>query len=135
MSKGSSARAVLVGRMGNAIEVKALPNDNKVGNIRLATSSGYGERAVTSWHNIVVYDKKKIELLEAYTDKGSRIFIEGELRVREYDKDGSKRYITEIVVAFDGVMEIIDGRKDGDAPHITTTDKPSPSDLDDDVPF
>ena len=140
MSKGSSARAIIVGRMGADIEVKKLSGDNMVGNMRVATTSGYGDKATTSWHNVVVYNKKTIEVLDDYTEKGSRIFVDGELRVREYEKDGSKRYVTEIVVAYDGVVEIIDGRKES-TPGTQTKTRGQPQnfnndyDVDDDIPF
>lgn len=138
MSKGSNARGYLIGRLGDNIEVKELTK-GKVGNLRLAVSSGWGDKVTTSWFTVVVYDQKKIEALDNYTEKGSRIFVEGELRNRSYEKDGSTRYVTEVVVGFDGVVEILDGRKDPDASSsYTRTSRPAPpvdEDLDDDVPF
>lgn len=140
MSKGTIARATIMGRMGKPIEVKSLTK-GKVGNFSLAVNQGWGDKATTSWFNIVVYNDKKIEVLQSYTEKGSRVLVEGELRIREYTKDGEKKYATEIVVAFDGSIEIIDGKKDGDGDARasgSSSSRPAPAfdpELDDDVPF
>lgn len=134
-------RAIGVGRMGDAVEVKELQNGNRIGNARIAVSSGWGDNATTSWFNLVVYDKKKIEALERFSEKGSRLFVDGELRIREYTtRDGDKRYATEIVIGFDGVLEILDGRKDGGngGSQTRASERPTANyddDLDDDVPF
>ncbi len=145
MSKGTSAVGVLVGRMGAAIEVKDLSKDNRVGNIRLATASGWGDKVVTSWHNIVVYNKKTIEVIEAYTDKGSRIMVTGEIVNRQYEnKAGANVTVTEIIVGYSGSIEIIDGVKEGDArtvraPNLRADREPvvigPQDDIDDVVPF
>ncbi|MCS5489974.1 single-stranded DNA-binding protein [Algoriphagus limi] len=93
----------LIGRMGDNIEVKTLESGSKIGKVSLATNETYknqqGEKVTeTTWHNLVIWGKQA-ELLEKYTSKGSEIAIEGKISNRSYtDKDGIKRYITEIVV-------------------------------------
>ncbi len=93
----------LIGRMGDNIEVKTLESGSKIGKVSLATNETYknqqGEKVTeTTWHNLVVWGKQA-ELLEKYTSKGSEIAIEGKITNRSYtDKEGIKRYITEIVV-------------------------------------
>ena len=52
----------------------------------------------TSWHNIVVFNPYLVKICESWLDKGTRVYIEGELKTRTYDKDGEKKYITEVVV-------------------------------------
>lgn len=93
----------LIGRLGNKVEIKRLDNGKCVANASLATNEVYknqkGERVEdTTWHNLVIWGKTA-EILEKYTDKGSEIAIEGKLTNRSYDdKDGVKRYVTEVLV-------------------------------------
>jgi|TARA_Y100000592_G_C5222831_1_gene200208 single-strand DNA-binding protein len=97
-------RVQLIGRMADKVEVKTLESGKKLGKIRLATNETYrnqqGEKVTeTTWHNLVIWDKQ-VDILEKYTDKGSEIGIEGKLSSRNYtDKNGVKKYITEVVVS------------------------------------
>ncbi len=93
----------LIGHLGSKIELKTLESGKIVGNVSIATSESYknqkGEKiSETTWHRLVIWGKNA-ELIEKYTDKGSEIAIEGKISNRDYsDKDGVKRYISEIVV-------------------------------------
>jgi single-strand DNA-binding protein len=93
----------LIGRLGGKVEIKNLESGKTVGNVTIATNEVYknaqGEKITeTTWHNLVAWGKQA-ELLDKYTDKGTEIAIEGKLTNRSYtDKEGIKRYITEIVV-------------------------------------
>jgi single-strand DNA-binding protein len=93
----------LIGNLGNAPEIKNTDNGKKVARFSMATNESYkkenGERVTeTQWHNLVAWGKVA-ELAEQYLNKGSEIAIEGKLTHRDYtDKDGVKRYITEVVV-------------------------------------
>jgi single-strand DNA-binding protein len=93
----------LIGHLGAKIEVKTLESGKVVGNVNLATNEVYknqkGEKVTeTTWHRLVIWGKNA-EVLEKYTDKGSEIAVEGKISNRDYtDKDGVKRFITEIVV-------------------------------------
>lgn len=93
----------LIGNLGSKIEIKNLEGGNVLGKVSMATNEVYrnkkGERVTeTTWHNLVAWGKTA-ELLEKYTDKGSEILIEGKISNRSYDdKDGNKRYISEIIV-------------------------------------
>lgn len=97
-------RVQLIGNLGDKIEIKTFDSGKKVGRVALATHESYknksGEKVEeTTWHNLVLWNKEA-EILEKYTDKGSEIAIEGKLTSRDYtDKDGIKRYITEVVVS------------------------------------
>ncbi|WPR73597.1 single-stranded DNA-binding protein [Algoriphagus sp. NG3] len=94
----------LIGHLGAKVELKTLESGKIVGNVNLATNEYYknqkGERvSETTWHKLVAWGKTA-ELLEKHTDKGSEIAIEGKISNRDYsDKDGVKRYVTEIVVS------------------------------------
>jgi single-strand DNA-binding protein len=93
----------LIGNLGNAPEIKNTDNGKKVARFSMATNESYkkenGERVTeTQWHNLVAWGKVA-ELAEQFLNKGSEIAIEGKLTHRDYtDKDGIKRYITEVVV-------------------------------------
>lgn len=91
----------LIGNVGNSPEIKNLEGDKKVINFSLATNEVYkneaGEKITnTDWHSIVAWGKLA-ETIEKYVSKGDEILIQGKLSYRTYDdKDGNKRYITEI---------------------------------------
>ncbi len=97
-------RVQLIGNLGSAPEVKDLDNGNKVARFSLATSDYYvnrkGEKVTeTHWHNIVIWGKLA-EIAGRYLEKGSQVAIDGKLTTRNYtDKEGSKKYFTEIVAA------------------------------------
>lgn len=93
----------LIGRLGAKVEVKTLESGKTLAHVTLATNETYknqkGEKVTeTTWHNLVIWGKSA-EILSKYTDKGSEVGIEGKLTNRSYtDKNGEKKYITEIVV-------------------------------------
>lgn len=92
----------LIGNLGSAPEVKTLNNGNKVAKFAIATSDFYtnknGDKVTeTFWHNVVIWGKLA-DIAERYLQKGSQVVIEGKLTNRNYtDKEGVKRYFTEIV--------------------------------------
>ncbi|MFA5814100.1 MAG: single-stranded DNA-binding protein [Bacteroidales bacterium] len=95
-------KAILVGNVGKDPEVRHLEGGTSVARFTLATSETYknktGEQVKnTEWHNIVVW-RQLADLAEKYIRKGSQIYVEGKITNRQYDdKDGNKRYISEIV--------------------------------------
>lgn len=95
-------KVILVGNLGKDPEVRHLDNGRAVANFSLATTEFFknksGEReSRTEWHNIVLWTPFA-EIAEKYLKKGGQVYIEGRITNRSYDdKDGNKRYITEIV--------------------------------------
>ena len=93
----------LIGNLGNAPEIITLESGKKLAKFSIATNDHYknaqGEKITdTQWHNLVAWNKTA-EIVEKYLEKGKEVAIEGKLTSRSYDdKDGTKRYITEIVV-------------------------------------
>jgi single-strand DNA-binding protein len=93
----------LIGKLGNAPEVKNLEGNKKMARFNIATNETYrnakGEKVVeTEWHNIVAWGKVA-EIAEKYLQKGSEVALEGKLVSRSYnDKEGNKKYITEVQV-------------------------------------
>jgi single-strand DNA-binding protein len=94
-------KVILVGNVGKDPEVRHLDSGVAVANFPLATSESYnaknGERVTTTeWHNIVLW-RGLADVAEKYVTKGRQLYIEGRIRTRSYDdKEGNKRYITEI---------------------------------------
>jgi single-strand DNA-binding protein len=95
-------KVILIGNLGKDPEIRRLDNGRSVANFSLATSESYknknGEKVTTTeWHNIVLWSPLA-EIAEKYLRKGNQVYIEGKVTTRSYDdKDGNKKYITEIV--------------------------------------
>jgi single-strand DNA-binding protein len=95
-------KVILIGNLGRDPEVRFTGGGRAVANFRIATSEVFsdaqGQRQErTDWHNIVVWGKQA-ETCGQYLAKGRQVYIEGSLRTRSYDdKDGNKRYVTEVV--------------------------------------
>lgn len=91
----------LIGNLGNDPEIKNLDSGKKLAKFAIATNESYknaqGEKITdTQWHNVIVWGKTA-EIVERYLSKGKEVAIEGKLTSRSYEKDGEKRYVTEIV--------------------------------------
>jgi single-strand DNA-binding protein len=92
----------LMGNLGAAPEIKNIADNKKLAKFSLATNEVYknekGEKVTeTYWHNVVVWGKLA-GIAEKYLQKGSEVAIEGKLTNHSYtDKDGNKRYVTEIL--------------------------------------
>ena len=93
----------LIGNLGNTPEIITLDSGKKLAKFSIATNESYknaqGEKVTeTQWHNVIAWNKTA-EIIEKYLEKGKEIAIEGKLTSRSYDdKDGNKKYITEVVV-------------------------------------
>uniref|UniRef100_A0AAU6W1Q2 Single-stranded DNA-binding protein n=1 Tax=Pseudomonas phage Touem01 TaxID=3138548 RepID=A0AAU6W1Q2_9VIRU len=118
MARGVN-KVILVGTCGQDPEVKYLPNGNAVTNLSLATSEQWNDKQSgekvekTEWHRVSLFGKVA-EIAGEYLRKGSQVYIEGKLQTREWEKDGIKRYTTEIVVDMQGTMQLLGGRPQGD---------------------
>jgi len=92
----------LIGNLGNNPEIITLDSGKKLAKFSIATNESFknadGEKVQnTQWHNVVAWNATA-EIVEKYLEKGKEIAIEGKLTSRSYDdKDGNKRYVTEIV--------------------------------------
>lgn len=93
----------LIGRLGNDPQIKSFDSGKKMATFSLATNDVYynnqGEKVEdTQWHNIVAWGKKS-EVIENYLKKGQEVAIQGKLINRSYEKEGEKKYVTEVVVS------------------------------------
>ena len=161
---GSVNKVILVGNLGRDPEVRHSQAGAKIVNFSLATSESWkdkntGERREkTEWHRVVIFSEGLAGIAENYLHKGSKVYIEGSLQTREYEKDGIKRYSTEVVLqGFNGTLTMLDTRQGGNGDYAPAGepayaaagggDAPAPApaggggggapggDLDDEIPF
>ena len=148
MARGIN-KVILVGNLGQDPETRYMPNGNPVTNITVATSKNWKDRETgenrdrTEWHRVVFFNRLA-EIVNEYLRKGSKVYLEGELRTRQWERDGQKHYSTEIVA---NEMQMLDSRGDmssntsappSGGPSRSSQDelKPPPEDdFDDDIPF
>ena len=93
-------KVTLLGRVGREVEVKNFEN-GKIAKFSLATSKRYktrdGEKKEeTQWHDITV-SGKLADIAEKYVGKGSMLYVEGEIKYKSYEKNGEKKYFTDIM--------------------------------------
>jgi single-strand DNA-binding protein len=88
-------KVILIGNLGKDPEVRQV-KDTSVAQFSLATTTGFGENKKTQWHNVTLWGKTA-EVAGQYLKKGNRVCIVGEINYREYEKDGEKKFFTEIV--------------------------------------
>lgn len=154
MARGIN-KVILVGNLGRDPETRYMPSGGAVTNVSIATSKGWKDRDSgeqkerTEWHRIVFFNKLA-EIAGEYLKRGSKVYIEGELRTRNWEKDGQKHYTTEVVAS---EMQMLDSRGEmggggsssggsggsqgggGSSPAADDFGPPPSDDFDDDIPF
>lgn len=110
-------RVIILGTCGQDPELRFLPNGNAVCNVSLATNEEWMDKQTnqkvsrTEWHRVSLFGKVA-EIAGEYLRKGSQCYIEGKLQTREWEKDGIKRYTTEIIVDMQGTLQLLGGKPD-----------------------
>lgn len=95
-------KVTLIGNLGGNPEIQKLQGDVNVAKFSLATTESFKDakgqlHTTTDWHTIILW-RGLADLTEKYLQKGSLVYVEGKLKTRTYDdKEGIKRYVTEIV--------------------------------------
>lgn len=108
-------KVILVATLGGDPETRYLPNGKAVTNFTVATNEEWKDKQTgqkqtkTEWHRIVTFDKLA-EIAGQYLVKGASVYLEGKLQTREWEKDGVKRYTTEIVC---DQMQMLGGKGEG----------------------
>ena len=118
---GSVNKVILIGNLGQDPEVKSFQNGGRIANLRIATSENWkdkntGERKErTEWHTVVLQSDGLVGVAERFLKKGSKIYIEGQLRTRKWqDASGNDRYSTEVSVGGNqGVLTMLDSAPGG----------------------
>ncbi|MFQ5676074.1 MAG: single-stranded DNA-binding protein [bacterium] len=146
--RGSVNKVILIGNLGQDPELKYTPSGAAVTNFNVATNEVWkdndgNKQERTEWHRIVLW-RKLAEIAGEYLKKGSKVYLEGRLQTRSWeDKDGVKRYTTEVVA---DSMTMLDAKADAGAgagagqssPPAESTSPPPPetsSNDEDDLPF
>lgn len=117
MARGVN-KVILVGTCGQDPETRYTPSGTAITNLSLATSEKWTDKQTgqpvekTEWHRVALFGKVA-EIAGEYLRKGSQVYIEGKLQTREWEKDGIKRYTTEIVVDMQGTLQLLGGRPEG----------------------
>ena len=122
-------KAILIGRLGRAPEVRYMPNGEAVCNFSIATSETWNDRQTgqrqerTEWHNITLY-RRLAEVAGQYLKKGSQVYIEGRIQSRKYtDKNGIERTAYEII---GNEMKMLGGKAEGSSESANTAEPPAP---------
>ncbi|WP_431484168.1 single-stranded DNA-binding protein [Pseudomonas solani] len=153
MSSRGINKVILVGHLGGDPDVRYTPQSKAVTSVNLATSESWKDKQTgqqqerTEWHRVVFFGRVA-EVAGEYLRKGSQVYVEGTLRTREWEKDGIKRYTTEIVVDINGRMQLLGAKPEGGAPRRPEREQPRPTtrhpqqptppdydSYDDDIPF
>jgi single-strand DNA-binding protein len=97
---GSVNKVILVGNLGRDAELRYTPGGSAVATLNMATTEVWNDKQgqkqeKTEWHRVILWGKQA-ESLQEYLTKGKQIYVEGRLQTREWEKDGVKRYTTEI---------------------------------------
>jgi len=154
---GSVNKVILVGNLGRDPEIRSFPNGGRVANFSIATSESWKDKASgerkerTEWHRISVTNDALVGVVERFLKKGSKVYIEGQLETRKYEKDGREVYTTEVVLRpYRGELTMLDGRSGGGSDSMGGGDdfgggapssgggsfaSSSKNDMDDEIPF
>ena len=143
MARGIN-KVILVGNLGRDPETRYLPSGGAVTNVSLATSRSWKDRdsgeqkEKTEWHRIVFFNRLA-EIAGEYLKRGSKVYVEGELRTREWEKEGQKHFTPEIVGNEMQMLASTGGSSDYETSNsssgATPTSLSSSEMIDDDIPF
>ena len=114
-------KAIVLGNVGKDPEIRTSADGRKVASFSLATSETWkdkesGEKKeATEWHRVVCFNQNLCGVIEQYVKKGSKLYVEGQMKTRKWtDNSGIERYTTEVVLsAFRGEIQLLDGKEKG----------------------
>jgi single-strand DNA-binding protein len=112
-------KAILVGNLGADPEIRTGSSGRQIASFSLATNKRWTDRTTgeknqsTEWHRVAVFAEGLVKIVSDYARKGSRLYVEGEIRTRKWtDRGGIERYTTEIVVDnFSGMIVLLDRKE------------------------
>lgn len=118
---GSVNKVILVGNLGRDPEVRHTNDGRPIVNLSVATSETWRDRTSgerrekTEWHRVVIFDEKVCEVAQKYLNKGSTVYLEGNLQTRKWtDQQGVEKYTTEVVLQrFSGKLTMLGSRGGG----------------------
>lgn len=120
---GSVNRAIILGNVGKDPEIRSTQGGMKIANLTVATSETWNDKSSgerkekVEWHRVSIINDRIVDVVERFVKKGSKIYIEGQIQTRDWtDKDGQKRYTTEINIGrFNGSLVLLDSKREGAA--------------------
>jgi len=139
-------KVTLLGNIGQDPEIRTTQGGKELASFSLATSETWKDKASgekktkSEWHKVVIFNDNLVNLVKNYTQKGSKIYLEGKLQTRDWqDKDGNKKYTTEIILnGFESKIVLLDNKEDN-KPKMSESDdkafKEAETSLDDEIPF
>jgi len=118
---GSVNKVILVGNLGRDPEVRHTNDGNPIVNLSVATSETWRDRSSgerrerTEWHRVVIFNDRLGEVAQKFLQKGSKVYLEGQLQTRKWtDQQGVEKYTTEVVLnRFRGELTMLDSRSGG----------------------
>jgi len=146
MARSGINKVILVGNLGQDPEVKYTAGGDAVTTLSIATSDSWKDKDTgqdqerTEWHRVVLW-RRLAEIAGEYLNKGSKVYVEGQLRTRKWEQEGQTRYTTEIVAR---ELQFLDSKNTTESPKTNDsqveTEKSLPeiedSSIDDDeIPF
>ncbi|MFG1479316.1 single-stranded DNA-binding protein [Xanthobacter sp. V4C-4] len=118
---GSVNKVILIGNLGRDPEIRSFQSGGRVCNLRIATSESWRDKATgerkdrTEWHSVAIYNENLVNVAERFLKKGSKVYLEGQLETRKYEKEGRDVYVTEVTLRpFRGELTLLDGRSGGE---------------------
>jgi single-strand DNA-binding protein len=141
---GTVNKVTIVGNLGRDPEIRTMQNGNKVVTLSVATTESWRDRnseeykQKTEWHRVVIFNEHLVKVAEKHLEKGTKIYLEGQLQTRKWtDNKGQEKYTTEVVLPrFRGELQLLSGGKQSEncQDHDTVQDF-NPDYPDDEIPF
>lgn len=117
---GSVNKVILIGNLGADPEIRSTQDGRPIANLRVATTESWKDRNTgekrekTEWHRVVIFSEGLCRIAEQYLKKGSKVYLEGQLQTRKWEKDGQDHYSTEVVLqGFGSTLTMLDSRSSG----------------------
>src|SRR5680860_467737 len=117
---GSVNKVILIGNLGADPEIRSTQDGRPIANLRVATTESWKDRNTgekrekTEWHRVVIFSEGLCRIAEQYLKKGSKVYLEGQLQTRKWEKDGQDHYSTEVVLqGFNSTLTMLDSRASG----------------------
>lgn len=133
-------QVILVGNLGADPDIRTFVDGGKIAMLRLATSERWkdrnGERQErTEWHRIIIKPDGLVGVAQSYLKKGSKILVEGTLRTRKWNDNGTDRYATEVCVEMRGKLVLLETRQNNQQGDNYPDSNATSNELDDEIPF
>lgn len=139
---GSVNKVILVGNFCADPEVRTMQSGDRVANFTIATSESWKDKATgerkqkSEFHRVVIFNQGLISVVENYTRKGSKVYLEGQLETRKWtDQQGVEKYSTEVVLRpFRGELTLLDSKSEPNN-NYQSAQASQPEEFEDSIPF